>query len=105
LVSFFLYLIFLYSIQLLCVSINKKGNGYQLLLKDVIGNFDLVTLKHKSKKYFDLLLVTHSSAIEHELEIHKFDGVKYKLSKCVTETAITNAQDNISYQYKEHSCH
>ena len=84
--------------------LSKEGKSYKLLLKELIGNFELVTLKNKNLTYYDLLLTTHSSTIQHELKIHKFNGTKYNVKKCVTETFTPNTQDNTSYQYKEHPC-
>ena len=83
---------------------NKKGKSYQLLLNDFINNFELITLKNKHHGYYDLLLITHTSGIEQELTIYQFSGVKYRIKKCITETAKSDTEDN-THQYKEHSCY
>lgn len=79
-------------------------NKNQLLLKALIGNHDLVTLKNENKTYQDLLLINHSSANEKELKIYKFVNNGYKIKKCVTETVTEDKGKGLSYQYKEHSC-
>lgn len=83
----------------------KKGNNYQLLLNDNIGNYELVALKNKNNTYHDLLLTAQRSAVEHELKIYKFSGVKYHVKKCVLETVTSDAQGDPSYQYEEHPCY
>ena len=76
----------------------------QLLLKALIGSYDLVLLKNKNRNYQDLLLVNHSSANEKELKIYQYASNKYEIKKCVTEIVIKDKEKGLSYQYKEHSC-
>lgn len=82
---------------------NDKDKN-QLLLKALIGNYDLVTLKNENTTYQDLLLVNHSSANEKELKIYEYVGNKYQIKKCVTEIVTEDKEKGLSYQYKEHSC-
>lgn len=85
-------------------SSNKNKNKNQLLLKALIGSYDLVLLKNKNRNYQDLLLVNHSSVNEKELKIYQYASNKYEIKKCVTEIVVENKEKDFSYQYKEHSC-
>lgn len=82
----------------------RDKNKNLLLLKALIGNYDLVTLKNENKTYQDLLLINHSSASEKELKIYQYTSNKYEIKKCVTEMVTEDKERGLSYKYKEHSC-
>lgn len=70
----------------------KTKNGYrQVPFEESV--ISLKPLKTKTKGYFDIQIEGHSSAIESEMRIYKFDGSRYKISECFSKkyTIITNS--------------
>ena len=81
----------------------KKGKKYRKLLDST--DFGEITVmgsqvkKSKTKGYFDILLKGHMTASDTTYEFYKFDGTKYKQSKCLVETPVAGSSDNPKWEF------
>src|SRR3954471_13110171 len=64
----------------------NTGNGYGMLVEDTGGYIlPIGALKTSTNGYLDIKTMQHSSAVEHEITVFKFDGTKYVARVCTTE--------------------
>lgn len=81
----------------------KKGKKYRKLL-DSTDFWEITAMgsqvkKSKTKGYFDILLKGHMTASDTTYELYKFDGTRYKQSKCLVETPISGSSDNPKWEF------
>lgn len=61
----------------------KRGNKYEIILKSLPAAVQTFKFKTtKTKDYFDLETKDHGDAWSGEIDIYKFNGKEYKLSRC-----------------------
>jgi hypothetical protein len=75
----------------------KKGRIYSKLLDSTdfgeITEMGKQLRKGKTRGYFDVMLKGHFTAADTTYEFYKFDGTKYKQSKCLVETPVLGTSD------------
>ena len=71
----------------------KRGRGYKILISasDYVDRSDMggQILRKSSKGYSDILLKGHFSAAETSFSYYKFDGRRYRESKCLYELPVS----------------
>ena len=82
----------------------KIGEGYQQLLYGSAGIFGYKILDIANNDFHDVVLIEHSSAVEHEYTVYRFNNKEYIPFKCFTQTARENKNGTLSFSYKEHKC-
>ena len=83
----------------------RTGRGYQLLLAESGGYLSpLMALKTSTNGYRDIRIQQHSSAVEHEITIYKFDGRQYRARVCLTETYVESKRGRGRLKYTRHRC-
>lgn len=85
----------------------RSGQGYRLLLESYGGYMNPVSiLKESTHGYHNIRTYTHSSAIEHEITVFKYDGKQYQAAECMTETYNDKRDDRHPerFLYKHHKC-
>lgn len=81
----------------------KKGKQYKKLLfstdyTDVTELPDQVK-KARTNGYLDILLKGHDTAADTNYRFYKFDGRKYRQTKCLEETPIPDTGDNPKWEF------
>ncbi|MBI5729857.1 MAG: hypothetical protein HY963_01850 [Ignavibacteriales bacterium] len=82
----------------------KNRDNYQQILYGNAGIFGHRILDVKGNNSYDVALIEHSSTVEHEYNVYRFNGSEYKLFKCITQTAHESKKGGLNYTYKEHNC-
>ena len=82
-----------------------KSDGYKMLLEATGGYITPIeALKTSTNGYRDIRTYEHSSAVEHEITIYKFDGNLYRASVCTTEKFIGKRRGRDRFKYTTHKC-
>ena len=83
----------------------NTGNGYKMLMEDTGGYISPIeALKTSTNGYRDIRTMQHSSAVEHEITVFKFDGNKYVARRCTTEKYIGKRRGKDRFTYITHKC-
>jgi hypothetical protein len=83
----------------------NTGNGYKLLMEDVGGYISPIeALRTSARGYRDIRTMQHSSAVEHEITLFKFNGTKYVPSVCTTEKYAGKRRGKDRFTYVTHKC-
>jgi hypothetical protein len=83
----------------------NTGNGYKMLMEDVGGYISPIeALRTSTRGYRDIRTMQHSSAVEHEITIFKFNGTKYVASVCTTEKYAGKRRGKDRFTYVTHKC-
>jgi hypothetical protein len=83
----------------------RTSNGYKQLLQDFGGYITPIqALDSSTNGYRDIRIQQHSSAIEHEITIYKFNGKQYKAQECITETYVEVKPGQGDFRSQKHRC-
>jgi hypothetical protein len=83
----------------------RTGNGYKMLMDDVGGYISPIeALKTSTNGFRDIRTMQHSSAVEHEITVFKFDGNKYRARVCTTEKYVGKRRGKDRFTYITHKC-
>jgi hypothetical protein len=104
-------IVFVSGLEGACTSSNcpfwifqKDGNGFIQLLYGSVGVYGYRILDGRGFNFYDVALIEHSSAVDHEYSVYRFDGNEYKPYICFTETAHESKSGELNFTYKEHEC-
>jgi hypothetical protein len=74
--------------------LSKRGNKYQIIFD--AGSIEKIEAKNQiTGSYRDLLIRSHSGAMNHFLGTAKFDGKKYQIKECFEEIKDTKGSSSI----------
>ena len=83
----------------------RTNNGYQMLLEATGGYIGpIAAQKTSTNGYRDIRTMEHSSAVEHEITIYKFDGHQYRARVCTTEKYAGKRRGKDRFSYTTHKC-
>jgi hypothetical protein len=83
----------------------NTGNGYKMLMEDVGGYISPIeALRTSTRGYRDIRTMQHSSAVEHEITVFKFNGMKYAPSVCTTEKYVGKRRGKDRFIHVTHKC-
>ena len=83
----------------------RTSDGYKMLLEATGGYITPIeALKTSTNGYRDIRTYEHSSAIEHEITIYKFDGKLYRARVCTSEKFIGKRGGKDRFKYTTHKC-
>lgn len=83
----------------------RTSDGYKMLLEATGGYITpIMALKSSTNGYRDIRTYEHSSAVEHEITIYKFDGKAYRASVCTTEKFIGKRGGHDRFKHTTHKC-
>ena len=83
----------------------RTNDGYKMLLEATGGYITPIeALKTLTNGYRDIRTYEHSSAVEHEITIYKFDGRAYRASVCTAEKFIGKRRGRDRFKYTTHKC-
>src|SRR5947209_128347 len=83
----------------------RTSDGYKMLLEATGGYITPIeALKTSTNGYRNIRTYEHSSAVEHEITIYKFDGRAYRASVCTAEKFIGKRRGRDRFKYTTHKC-
>src|SRR5918911_1023932 len=83
----------------------RTNGGYKMLLETTGGYIAPIEVaKTSTNGYRDIRTYEHSSAVEHEITIYKFDGRQYRASVCTTEKYVGKRRGKDRFSYTTHKC-
>jgi hypothetical protein len=72
----------------------KTENGYrELLHTSKVQRFKIV--KAESRRHEDIFTYMHGSAVESEVRVFRFDGIRYHLAECMQEKYMDSAGNDL----------
>jgi hypothetical protein len=83
----------------------NTGNGYKMLMEDFGGYISPIeALRTSTGGYRDIRTMQHSSAVEHEITVFKFNGTKYVPRVCTTEKYVGKRRGKERFTSVTHKC-
>lgn len=83
---------------------HTNGGTYKKILEASVGVFGYKILDMTNNNFNDVVLIEHSSAIEHEYTVFRYMNDEYQQYRCFTQSSRENKNGTINSSFKEHKC-